>query len=132
MGAGWWGPAFLMDSGAMSSDELTSQVRVSRLREETRLAQVDAACKGQSQVFKKKKKARTGATTWISFFLILAGRTALQSSLKEEIPKAVVAKRNLTEPHKHTEEHAIHSSPLTRSYFLPSREAHLQLKEDGI
>lgn len=51
MGAGWWGPAFLMDSGAMSSDELTSQVRVSRLREETRLAQVDAACKGQSQVF---------------------------------------------------------------------------------
>lgn len=76
MGAGWWGPAFLMDSGAMSSDELTSQVRVSRFREEPRLAQVDTACKGQSQVFKKKKrkekKARTGATTWISFFLILA------------------------------------------------------------
>ena len=42
MAAGWLGPAFLMDGGAMSSDELTSQVRVSRLREETQLAGVQA------------------------------------------------------------------------------------------
>lgn len=99
VGAGWWGPCLSHGQWGMWSDELTSQVRGLRSTEETWLGQGHTACKNQSQVLKKKKPG-LGLKLWSLLFLVLAERTALQSSPKEEIPKAVAVTLCSTEPQR--------------------------------
>ena len=122
----------------MWPDELTSQVRGLRSTQETRLGQGHTACKSQSQVLKKKKKPGLELQLWSLLFLVLAEKMALQSSLKEKIPKAVGVTLCFAEPQRALQNPASHlgtcDPQLTQQggTFRQSVEAQSQLKGDGI